>query len=115
MDEREDDCELTKLTNLLDELHLQQDRISSKIKRANKLVHDIKSKRKTGKDKQIIKKPRGTVPEIGDHILVINPKEGQITNSTVIGFTKTDFVKIQGSNGSIVQRIPRNIRIHKEV
>jgi hypothetical protein len=114
MNGEKDEDKLASLTKLLDELHLEQLHISNQIQETRKLVHEISNKKQNKETKNIIwNKKIGTVPNIRDEVTVINPKGNQPSRGTVIGYTKTDFVKVQGKDGSIVCRIPKNLRIHK--
>jgi hypothetical protein len=117
MKEGNDEDKISTLTKLISELHIKQQQIHEEIIEATALVDEINQRRKkepTIKEKQIKKVARGTRPKIGDTVTIVNPKGNQPTEGTVVGFTKTDYVKVQGKDGTIIRRIPRNILIHKE-
>jgi hypothetical protein len=108
---------ITELTALLEELEINQRRISSDINTVKGLVQELSSQVDTTtkhRPKKEQNKQRGIKPNIGDIVTVVNAKRNQPHTGVVVGFTLTGYVKVRGSNGDIIRRLPINLIITSE-
>jgi hypothetical protein len=111
-DEEQRNSKLDELTRLLDELKLNQTNNNNTINTAQSLINELRdnSKKEPAKNS---KKKRGSKPEVGDRVVIVNPNRNQPKEGTVIGYTLAGFVKVRGDNGHIVRRIPINLIIQE--
>jgi hypothetical protein len=109
------DDKLDTLTELLNQLQLTNASNAHTINEAQTIINELRqqSKSTTVKSTKEVKRKtkRGTKPEVGDIVVIVNPKGNQPKEGTVIGYTAAGFVKVKGKNGQIVRRIPLNLII----
>ena len=49
--------------------------------------------------------------QLGDHVLILNPRPHQQSSGLIIGLTPSIFYQVRTPNGSVVSRIARNLRL----
>ena len=107
-DEKKD--QLIIITELLQQLELQQQTINTQI---DSVKNTIKSIKRENENRQYITNKtttfKGSRLKVGDKVQIINPKGNQQNTGTIIGQTKTGFAKIQTNNNNIVRRLPFNL------
>jgi hypothetical protein len=109
---KNDDIE--KLTTLLSSLQLQNKQLARDLQEAQDTIRDIsaelegstKSQPTSRIDTKLIRKKKF---EVGDKVLIKNPRGDQQDRGIIIDFTASGFAKIQTPNKRIVRRITYNL------
>jgi sRNA-binding protein len=105
-----DSDKIKQLSSLIQKLEISQQQINKDIARIKTLVNEINNKKEntTNKDKPI-RAYAVVKPDIGDTVRIKNPRGKQNNQGTVVGYTKTGYVKVQINDGQIVRRISSNL------
>jgi hypothetical protein len=112
---KDDKEKLDTIAELLQQLKLSNAQENQAIDTAQHIVNELRNKDNTH---QITKQQKGKVkrgerPNIGDKVSIVNPKGTQPVEGTVIGYTKSGYIKVKGRDGQIVRRIALNLIIQK--
>ena len=51
--------------------------------------------------------------QVGDRVIIRNPRANQNASGTIIGFTPTGLVRIRTANNQTIRRIPSNLEIFR--
>ena len=51
--------------------------------------------------------------QVGDRVIIRNPRANQNASGTIIGFTPTGLVRIRTANNQTVRRIPSNLELFR--
>ena len=118
-EDNELDLEIQLLTTQLEQTRIQQEIIEKKLERIRcELSHKedqtskVVLKEKTGKvtDKKELEYSSEHIPRVGDSVRIINPKLGQCDKGVIKGFCVDGKVKVHTYLGSVIRRLPKNLR-----
>ena len=108
MRSRSTDENIDELTSAINRLRLAQEHLENVISRLNR--ERTQTEQTPERIEAVESRPRRQRFQIGDNVQIINPRPFQEDHGVVVGFTRAGFVQIQTPDGSIISRIPRNLR-----
>jgi negative regulator of genetic competence, sporulation and motility len=103
---------INQLSELVQKLEIKQQDIHNDIKQIKKIINELNNTKQENikNEDKPIRAYAVVKPDIGDTVRIKNPCGKQQNQGTVVGYTKTGYVKIQiGDNGQVVRRIPSNL------
>ena len=70
-------------------------------------AHEQEQDQEEPREKEVIP---GSGLYLGNRVRILNPSKGQENQGEVIGRTKNALIKIKTRTGSVIHRIPRNVK-----
>ena len=101
---RENQDKVQELTNMLNTLFIQQEKITEAI---------LETKEAVNKLTKVIPKTElveGSGIHFGDRVEILNPNKNQFTAGRAIGVTKDHLVKVKSTTGQVIRRLLKNIK-----
>ena len=102
--------EIRNIINILERLDINNQTLRRDIDEARTVINNIVATGNTipAPPTQARTKSRKNY-DIGDSVIIKNPKKNQQNSGIIIGFTKTGFAKIRTNNGNVIRRITYNL------
>ena len=109
------------MTQELERLVIQQDKINSKVKETRDRVAILKNiaqqerqSQEQASSTESLKRTseaiKGSGYFIGEQVEIRNPSRGQENQGTIIGKTRDNLLSIKTKSGKIIRRLPKNVR-----
>ena len=112
---------IAHLTQELERLVIQQDKINSKVKETRDRVAILKNiaqqerqSQEQASSTESLKRTseaiKGSGYFIGEQVEIRNPSRGQENQGTIIGKTRDNLLSIKTKSDKIIRRLPKNVR-----
>ena len=106
---------IEELIKRVTKLEIASKRIQEEIKETKVEITNIERNTKTKSEeerrhREYLAYERDNTLEIGDKVTVLNTSKKDEKEGTIIGVTPKGFARIQTNTGSIIRRLPKNLR-----